>query len=68
MIPEIKELYDTGQTIHFTSAELAAILDFFPRVVVANVVEAGSPLHAALLKLAPLSLPTRLRFNDKEPS
>lgn len=59
MIPEIN---DTGQTIHFTSAELEAILDFFPRVVVANVVEAGTPLHTALLKLAPRSLPTRLRF------
>lgn len=47
--------------IELTPEELEAIRDFFPRVVVANVVREGEPLHTALLKLAPGSLPTRLK-------
>lgn len=50
--------------VFLNDAELAAISDFLPRVQVANVCIEGSPLHTALLKIAPNSLPTSLRYAE----
>jgi hypothetical protein len=48
--------------VFLSDDELAAITDFLPRVQVANIVTEGCPLHRALLKIAPSSLPTSLRY------
>lgn len=42
-------------------AEQEALRDFLPRVQVANVCVPGTPLHTALLKVSPKSLPWDLR-------
>lgn len=48
-------------TVKLSRAEQEALRDFLPRVQVANVCLPNSPLHTALLKVSPKSLPWGLR-------
>ncbi len=47
-----------------TDEEADAIIDCFPRIFVSNICHEGSPLHRALLKMRPTSLPTSLRYGE----
>lgn len=48
-------------TVTLSDDEQEALRDFLPRVQVANVCVPGTPLHTALLKVSPKSLPWDLR-------